>query len=119
DAATPSTVSRCDSAQPSAEGYRSATRSNHWLNRRTNRLIGLRGISLEWPCAPSISGSNHTLDNIGSSVKETKSETSTANATVTPNWKKILPMIPPMNATGTKTATTASDVETTASPISS
>jgi len=33
----------------------------------------------------------------------------TANATVTPNWKKSLPIIPPMNATGMNTATTASD----------
>ena len=35
------------------------------------------------PCSPS--GSGQTLDNIGSSVNETKRETSTANATVTPN----------------------------------
>jgi hypothetical protein len=27
-------------------------------------------------------------------VNDTKSETSTANATVTPNWKKILPIMP-------------------------
>jgi hypothetical protein len=51
-------------------------------------------------------------------VKETKSETSTADATVTPNWKKIMPICPPMNATGTNTAITARVVETTARPIS-
>ncbi len=68
------------------------------------------------PC--SISGSRHTLDSIGSSVNETKSDTSTANATVTPNWKKILPIIPPMKATGMNTAITASVVEMTARPIS-
>jgi len=55
---------------------------------------------------------------MGSSVNETNRDTSTANATVTPNWKKIFPMIPPMKATGTNTATTARVVERTASPIS-
>jgi hypothetical protein len=52
-------------------------------------------------------------------VNDTKSETSTAKATVTPNWKKIRPIIPPMNATGMKTAITASVVPRTANPISS
>jgi hypothetical protein len=58
------------------------------------------------------------LDSIGSSVKLTSSDTSTANATVTPNWKKILPIMPFMNATGKNTATTAMVVAKTASPIS-
>ena len=55
---------------------------------------------------------------MGSSVKLTKSDTSTAKATVTPNWKKILPMMPPMKATGMNTATTAKVVDITARPIS-
>ena len=59
------------------------------------------------------------LDSIGSSVKLTKSETSTATATVMPNGKKNLPTIPFMNATGTKTAQIAKVVAITASPISS
>ncbi len=58
------------------------------------------------------------LDSIGSSVNDTNSDTSTANATVTPNWKKMRPIIPPMNATGTNTAITAIVVEKTARPIS-
>ena len=59
------------------------------------------------------------LDSIGSSVNDTNSDTSTANATVTPNCMKMRPIMPPMNATGKNTATTASDVAATASPISS
>ncbi len=51
-------------------------------------------------------------------MKLTNSDTSTANATVTPNWKKILPIMPPMNATGMNTAMTASVVAITARPIS-
>ena len=58
-------------------------------------------------------------ESIGSSVKLTKSDTSTATATVMPNWKKNLPMIPDMNATGMNTATIAKVVAMTASPISS
>ncbi len=64
-------------------------------------------------------GSRHTAESIGSSVKLTKSDTSTATATVMPNWKKNRPMIPDMNATGTNTATIANVVAITASPISS
>ena len=52
------------------------------------------------------------------SVNATKSETRTANATVIPNWKKNRPMMPPMNATGTKTATIDSVVAMTARKIS-
>jgi hypothetical protein len=56
---------------------------------------------------------------MGSSVNETNSETSTATATVTPNWKKKRPMRPLMNAIGTNTATIANVVAITARPISS
>ncbi len=60
----------------------------------------------------------HHADSIGVRVNETNSDTSTAQATVRPNWKKNLPMIPPMNATGTNTATIDSVVATTARKIS-
>ena len=66
----------------------------------------------------SMSGSYQRDDSIGSSVNETNSETSTANATVMPNWKKNRPMIPFMNATGTNTAMIDIVVASTASPIS-
>ena len=64
-------------------------------------------------------GSCHTDESIGSSVNETNSETSTATATVTPNWKKKRPTMPLMNAIGTNTATIAKVVAITARPISS
>ena len=52
-------------------------------------------------------------------MKLTNSDTSTATATVMPNWKKNRPMMPLMNATGTNTATIANVVAITARPISS
>ena len=55
---------------------------------------------------------------MGSRVKETKSDTSTAKATVIPNWKKNRPTIPFIKATGTNTAMTDIVVASTASPIS-
>ena len=48
----------------------------------------------------SAAGSYQREESIGSSVKLTYSETSTANPTVMPNWKKKRPMMPPMKATG-------------------
>jgi hypothetical protein len=45
-------------------------------------------------------GSCQIAESIGSSVKLTKSDTSTATATVMPNWKKNFPMMPFMNAIG-------------------
>ena len=59
------------------------------------------------------------LDSIGSRVKLTNSDTSTATATVMPNGKKNLPTMPFMNATGTNTAQIAKVVAITARPISS
>ena len=59
------------------------------------------------------------LDSIGSSVKLTNSDTTTATATVMPNGKKNLPTMPFMNATGTNTAQIANVVAITARPISS
>ena len=64
-------------------------------------------------------GSCQTDDSIGSRVKLTNSETSTATATVRPNWKKNCPTMPFMKAIGTNTATIANVVAMTASPISS
>ena len=52
-------------------------------------------------------------------MKLTNRLTSTATATVMPNGKKNLPMIPFMNATGTNTAQIAKVVAITAKPISS
>ena len=51
-------------------------------------------------------------------MKETKRLTDTAAATVTPNSRKNLPTMPPMNATGTKTQRVLRVVESTAKPIS-
>ena len=39
-----------------------------------------------WRCIHADGGSRHTEDSIGSSVKDTNSDTSTATTTVTPNW---------------------------------
>ena len=64
-------------------------------------------------------GSRQTEESIGSSVKLTNRDTSTATATVKPNWKKNWPTMPFMNAIGTNTATMAKVVAMTASPISS
>ena len=66
-----------------------------------------------------MSGSCHRDESIGSRVKDTNSDTRTANATVRPNWKKKRPMMPFMNATGTNTAMIDIDVASTARPISS
>src|SRR3972149_4370772 len=79
--------------------YRSAVLSNQSLNRSSPRAAACR-----FPVR-SMSGSCHREESIGSSVKETKRETSTAKVTVIPNWKKKRPTIPFMNATGPKTAT--------------
>ena len=68
--------------------------------------------------APS-GGSRQTAESIGSSVKLTNSDTSTAAVTVIPKEKKNLPMMPLMNAIGTNTATIENVVASTASPISS
>ena len=66
-----------------------------------------------WAC-----GSYQTDDSMGSSVKDTNSEISTAAETMMPNWKKKRPMMPPMKATGRNTATMQKVVASTANPIS-
>ena len=48
---------------------------------------------------------------MGVRLRETKPESRTATAIVTENSRKSLPMIPPMNMTGMKTATRASVIE--------
>ena len=55
---------------------------------------------------------------MGVRVKETNQDTRTAKTTVMPNWKKNLPMIPFMKATGRKMTMMASVVAETARPIS-
>ncbi len=57
-------------------------------------------------------------ESIGSRVKATKSEISTAAETVIPNWRKNWPTMPSMKATGTKTATMVSVVARTLRAIS-
>ncbi len=47
-----------------------------------------------------------------------KSENSVAIATVIPNWRKNCPVMPPMNAIGTKTTTSTSVIVIAARPIS-
>ena len=55
---------------------------------------------------------------MGVSVSASRSEISTATEIVTPNWKKNLPMIPFMKATGRKMATMAAVVAAAAKVIS-
>ena len=62
---------------------------------------------------------SHRADSIGVSVKLTSSDTMTANAIVRPKLSMNRPTIPPMNATGTKMATSERVVASTARPISS
>ena len=67
---------------------------------------------------PSISGSGHTEESIGSREKETKSETSTEQAMVSAKGANHCSESPPMKAMGTKTTTIEKVVAVTASPIS-
>ena len=55
---------------------------------------------------------------IGASVSASSSEISTATEIVTPNWKKNLPMMPFMKATGRKIATIAAVAAAAAKVIS-
>ena len=64
-------------------------------------------------------GSCHTDESIGSSVKLTNIEISTAATIVMPNSWKNLPMMPPMKPIGMNTATIEKVVASTARPISS
>src|SRR5690606_33935774 len=99
------------SAQVITPRYLSACLSNQVLNPPIARVIGLRD-------SPLCGSTPHHAESIGVSVKETNSEIITAHATVSPNSKKNLPMMPPMNATGTNTATMDSVVASTARTIS-
>jgi hypothetical protein len=63
-------------------------------------------------------GSCQMLDSMGSSVKLTNIEISTAATMVMPNSWKNLPMMPPMKPMGMNTATIDSVVASTARPIS-
>ena len=55
---------------------------------------------------------------MGARVSASRSEISTATEIVTPNWKKNLPMMPFMKATGRKMATMARLVAAAANVIS-
>ena len=55
---------------------------------------------------------------IGASVSASSSEISTATEIVTPNWKKNLPMMPFMKATGRKIAMIAAVAAAAAKVIS-
>ncbi len=55
---------------------------------------------------------------MGVKVKETKRETATAKTTVIANWKKNLPIIPFIKATGRNITIMARVVADTARPIS-
>jgi hypothetical protein len=57
-------------------------------------------------------------ESIGSSVNATQAEKIVAPATVSPNSRKNWPTMPPVNATGTKTAQSVAVVASTASVIS-
>src|SRR6185369_9277482 len=106
------TVVRWSRAQPMAMRYLSAAVSNQSLKISSQRAIPLR---LPWRW---IEGSCQREESIGSRVNETNRDTSTAKATLMPNWKKKRPTIPFMKATGTKTAMMEMVVAKTASPIS-
>jgi hypothetical protein len=79
--AIPTTASRWRRDQPSSRSYFKCRSSNHLLKRASARP------SRFWPPwpAPSTSGSTQRDDNMGSRVKLTNSDTSTAAATVIPN----------------------------------
>ena len=66
----------------------------------------------------SMLGSCQMEDSIGSSVKLTNMEISTAATMVIPNSWKNLPMMPPMKPMGKNTATMEKVVASTARPIS-
>ena len=68
--------------------------------------------------SPGTRGRASRAESIGSSVKATKSEMSTATVMVRPNCRKNWPVMPFMKATGTKTATSVKVVAMTASAIS-
>ena len=70
------------------------------------------------PSRPRCSTSRKREQRIGARVSASSSESSTATEMVTPNWKKNLPMIPFMKATGRKIATIASVVAAAAKVIS-
>ena len=101
--------------RPLEERRRSGGAPTRRRSRRAPSRAPSHGTRAKRPSA----GSRQIAESIGSSVKLTKSDTSTATATVMPNWKKNRPMMPRMNATGTNTATIANVVAITARPISS
>ena len=70
-------------------------------------------------CSIGRCGSGQYADSIGSSEKDTNSDTSTEQTIVRPNGLNHWPAIPPRNAIGMNTTTMESVVAVTARPISS
>ena len=104
---------RCRSAQRITSVYFSLMRSNQALNASSWRVIHPR-------CSPSFfSGSGQYAESIGSSEKDTKSDTSTAMAIVNANGLNHCPAVPYIKPIGTNTATIEKVVAATAMPISS
>jgi hypothetical protein len=84
---------------------------NHALNRSSFF------VTHDFWCS-SRCGSAQYADNIGSSEKETNSETATEAAIVSAKGLNHWPLIPVMKPIGTKTARIENVVAATASPIS-
>ena len=91
--------------------------SNQPVTRPMVLSYSVRGAPPGWPWAWML-GSCQTLESMGSSVKLTNIEISTAATMVMPNSWKNLPMIPSMKPMGRNTATMDSVVASTARPIS-
>ena len=70
------------------------------------------------PIRPRFSTERKREQRMGARVRASRSEISTATEMVTPNWKKNLPMMPFMKATGRKMATMAKVAAAAAKVIS-
>src|SRR5688572_7718543 len=92
--------------------YRSESWLNQLLNRSSCRVI--HHFFSSGTC-----GSGQYAESIGSSEKDTNSDTSTEHAIVRANGLNHWPATPYMNPTGTNTATIEKVVAATARPISS
>ena len=110
-AMAPKNVSqRCRSTQPRDRAYCASFHSN--------AVRSLRTIAGSCRASPGTWARARRAESMGSSVKATKSEMSTAAVMVRPNWRKNWPTMPSMKATGTNTATRVRVVASTARAIS-
>ena len=108
--AAPSEIHLWRSTIASTRSYQRSVASNAW--RKT------RAMAASLRTSPGLRALASRAESIGSSVKEMKSEMSTAALMVMPNCLKNWPTMPGMNATGTNTATRESVVARTARPTS-